>query len=228
MGASIGDAASLRGSKTLHVMPLKPNSYAPAIATLLESKGSNDLGPGKPQAGVRSTLARLTPDSVCAPRPVKDVDMARACLAAMWLRHDFLDESHRTSQDIETPTGSFWHGILHRREGDFGNAKYWFRRVGRHPTFEPLAAAARALAEESEAGPAAGFLTGQTAWDPFAFVDLCQRAQAGEQSLQALAKDIQLREWELLFDYCYQQAIGAQEALPPGSGPRVDGPGSTS
>jgi hypothetical protein len=209
MGASIGGAAYLRSSKALHAMPLNPNSYAPAIATLLETKGSNDLGPGKPQADVRPALARLTPDSVCAPRPIKDNDMARACLAALWLRHDFLDESHRISQDIETPTGSFWHGIMHRREGDFGNAKYWFRRVGKHPVFAPLSQSARELATTGKASPAAGYLTGQTEWDPFAFVDLCQRAQSGEQSLQALAKDIQLQEWELLFDYCYQQAIDA-------------------
>jgi hypothetical protein len=189
-------------------MPLNPHSYAPAIADLLRSDVSNDLGPGKPQATVRSALARLTPESVATTREVKDVDMARACLAALWLRHDFLDESHRISQEIGNPTGSFWHGIVHRREGDFGNAKYWFRRVGDHPIFGPLALSARELALDGEGGPAAEYLIGQTDWDPFAFVDLCQRAQSGERPLEALAKGIQQREWELLFDHCYHRAIG--------------------
>ena len=191
-------------------MPLNPQSYAPAIIEPLQCEVSNDLGPGKPRADARSALARLTPESITAPHPVKDMDMARACLAALWLRHDFLDESHRISQDIENPSGSFWHGILHRREGDFGNAKYWFRRVGSHPIFEPLAHYSRELAANGEAPAAANCLISQTEWDPFAFVDLCQRAQTGGPSLEALAKGIQQREWELLFDHCYRQAIAAK------------------
>ena len=55
------------------------------------------------------------------------LDMAQACLAGLWLYHDFLDESHSISQEIATSTGSFWHGIMHRREPDPSNAKYWFR-----------------------------------------------------------------------------------------------------
>jgi hypothetical protein len=187
-------------------MPLNPTSYAQALAGLLESEGSNDLGPGKPQNDLRVALARLTLENICAPHPVNDTDMARACLAALWLRHDFLDESHRLSQDIETPTGSFWHGIMHRREGDFGNAKYWFRRVGSHPIYESLANSARELGKHD---PVAASKFGQAEWDPFAFVDLCQRAQTSERPLEKLAKAIQRREWELLFDFCYRQAIGA-------------------
>ena len=190
-------------------MTLDTKSYAPDLAELLESEGSNDLGSGKAQDAVRPALARLTPEGVCAPHAVQDVGMARACLAGLWLRHDFLDESHRISQDIETPAGSFWHGIMHRREGDFDNAKYWFRRVGRHPIFERLAQSAHDLAADRKAGPDAAYLIRQADWDPFAFVDLCQHAQTGKLPLEALAKSIQLREWELLFDYCYRLAIGS-------------------
>jgi hypothetical protein len=209
MGSAVEVRPRHRSPKALNAMQSNPQSYAPAIVELLQSEVSNDLGPGNPQADARSALAKLTAEGACAPHPVKDTDMARACLAALWLRHDFLDESHRISQDIENPTGSFWHGIMHRREGDFGNAKYWFRRVGRHPIFEPLALYSRELAASGKATPAANDLVGQTDWDPFAFVDLCQRAQTGDPSLEALAKGIQRREWELLFDHCYRQAIGA-------------------
>src|SRR5690606_40751915 len=71
-------------------------------------------------------------------------------LPILWLRFDFLDESHSISQEIHNPTGSYWHGIMHRREPDYGNSKYWFRRVGEHPVFGPLSQSARA--EERRVG----------------------------------------------------------------------------
>ena len=60
------------------------------------------------------------------------------CLSGLWLLAGDLDRSHSISQEISSPDGSFWHGIMHRREGDFGNAKYWFRKVGAHPVLDQL------------------------------------------------------------------------------------------
>ena len=71
---------------------------------------------------------------------------ARCCISALYLRHNFLDESHEISQEIDTIDGSYWHGIMHRREPDYDNAKYWFRRVPSHPVFGPLCEKARELA----------------------------------------------------------------------------------
>ena len=66
--------------------------------------------------------------------------MAEGCLAGLWLLYDFLDESHTISQSLDTLEGSYWHGIMHRREPDYENAKYWFRRVPVHPIHAELAA----------------------------------------------------------------------------------------
>lgn len=133
--------------------------------------------------------------------------MADACLAGLWLAFDFLDESHALSQEIATATGSYWHGLMHRREPDFGNSAYWFRRVGRHPIFDALRAEAGVLAVAAPAGET-HFLREQSGWEPFRFNDLCEACLAGKASCESLCRQIQRREWELLFDYSYRSAVG--------------------
>ncbi len=130
-----------------------------------------------------------------------DGQMARCCLSGIWLLHDFLEESHTISQGISTASGSFWHGIMHRREGDFSNAKYWFRKVGDHPLFDQLAGEVRKLGEAQQQ------LVGERGWDPFRFIDDCQSVVGSGSAEEASCRQIQQLEWELLFDYCYKAAI---------------------
>lgn len=183
-------------------------NYGPVFSELLKKKRLNSLSPGTPNSEVRPQLSAMEIDKLFASHKIVDENMAQASLAALWLYHDFLNESHQISQEIPTTTGSYWHAIIHRREGDFWNSKYWFRRVEKHPVFEPLHQEALRLAAEADVNHSAAFLKKQNAWDPFAFVDLCE-AQVNSQSVtEMLCRKIQQREWELLFDYCYRKAVG--------------------
>jgi hypothetical protein len=53
-------------------------------------------------------------------------------LRALWLdaRGDW-DGAHRVVQDDESLEAAWVHAYLHRKEGDAGNAGYWYRRAGR-------------------------------------------------------------------------------------------------
>ena len=57
----------------------------------------------------------------------------------LWLRCGFWAEAHNVAQDLHTPTGSYWHAILHRAEPDEFNAGYWFRKIGSHPVLLQMA-----------------------------------------------------------------------------------------
>lgn len=166
-----------------------PQNYGPVFAEWLAKDYPVSLGPGQPDPALRDRLTALTAEQAFAGQVVKDADMARACLSGLLLRFDFLDESHTISQHLDTPTGSFWHGVMHRREPDYGNAKYWFSRTRQHPVLERLA----------EQYP--GF-------EPYAFVDEVAACYGSGSDEEMRCQVIQEREWELLFDYSYRHALG--------------------
>jgi hypothetical protein len=183
-------------------------AYSPAVADLLREERLAPLGPGTPNDSARDPLRQLRIETDFAPAPVLDEEMAACCLAGLWLYHDFLDEAHTLSQEISTSSGSFWHGIMHRREPDYGNAAYWFRRVGSHPVFAPLHAAARQVAAAGSLPPEAGFVTQERTWDPFAFIDLCEAVAGTGSAAEDFCRRMQRSEWHLLFDFCYRRALG--------------------
>lgn len=49
--------------------------------------------------------------------------------AVLGLRIGSIDRAHEIVQDGSTPMDRYLHGVVHRIEGDFWNAKYWFRQV---------------------------------------------------------------------------------------------------
>ena len=189
-----------------------PQAYGPVFAPLLAVDRRRALDAGTPNRAGRAALDSLEikPAFAHAVRAVADRDMAACSLSAVWLLHDFLDESHTISQRLKTASGSFWHAIMHRREGDFSNAKYWFRHVGGHPVFATLAErASELIAARGASGKDVQSLTAGGPWDPFAFVDLCQAALRGaDATSREFCLDIQQAEWELLFDHCYRAAVG--------------------
>jgi hypothetical protein len=39
--------------------------------------------------------------------------------------------AHQLAQDANSKAGDWVHAYLHRKEGDHGNASYWYRRAGK-------------------------------------------------------------------------------------------------
>src|SRR6266404_1465013 len=134
-----------------------------------------ELGPG-PRPGIQSESelnGKLQEFFGAEKLPTQKQELVRA-LVLLW--HDHLESAHVIAQDIDTADGAFVHAIMHRREPDYGNAKYWFRRVGKHPAFAELAKGVCSLLEQSGNRELRQLLVSNGEWDAFAFVDACERA----------------------------------------------------
>ena len=121
-----------------------------------------------PVGGASDELVSLV-EGLCSGPPLAGRDELKA---GLWLYVDELDRSHDYSQSIHTPTGSYWHAIMHRREGDFPNSKYWYRNAGSHPAMSGM--------------------------DPYRFVDRVARAGGDDAELVAQQRE----EWRALFEWC--------------------------
>jgi hypothetical protein len=51
--------------------------------------------------------------------------------ALWWAASGDWAKAHEIAQDIESPDAAWVHAYLHRKEGDHGNAGYWYRRAGK-------------------------------------------------------------------------------------------------
>ena len=177
------------------VVEAHPEAYSRLV---VRGDGSTDI---------REKLFQLRPEGLLT-LPVRSPDDAGAMLAGLWLWHDWLDESHTISQSLHNATGSFWHAMMHRREGDFSNSKYWYARCRNHPVIGEIPDLVRdQLGAAATQGPLHQVLGDR--WDPDGFVDVVEAVHRDNHDpLYAPAVQLQRIEWQALFAFCAKKAAG--------------------
>lgn len=170
--------------------PLCPTQiWKPEISSRISNASDSELFGGEPSTDTQR-------------------EMRLACRAGLLLFNDDLEASHNLSQQIETPTGSFWHAILHRREGDFSNANYWWRKTGEHPVFADVYTEAMSTLIAQSEEPAREFsrrLETAGVWQPMEFVALCEDAALKNED-PAWLRALQFVEMQALLNWCRERA----------------------
>ena len=130
-----------------------------------------------------------------APLPQAPLPLLRA---GLFYFHNALADAHKEVSKAESPEASYWHGMVHRREGDFENARYWMRRTGEHPAFQEM---------QSRASDASPNMAKQYGWDPFLFIHLCEQYKYGETTYKKELGHLQKVEFSVIFDYVWRQCV---------------------
>lgn len=98
--------------------------------------------------------------------------------AILWLRIGQIDRPHDLVQADTTSLDSYLHGVVHRLEGDYWNAKYWFRQIKDQ---ELLAAIGSSILKRLKAlslfeqARAMKIVDENERFDPSALVDACEK-----------------------------------------------------
>jgi hypothetical protein len=166
--------------------------YSPVIEQVLRSVEPPPLKTSLVTGGraANPKISKLIEDTLsvdlvapCSINSSIHVDLIKS---ALFLWNDDFELAHEYAQSAQNAEGSYWHAILHRREPDFSNANYWYSRVGSHPVFHKMAQL-------------------YSGWKPDRFLLQCQKKKSKDDV--SLLLETQVKEFELLFDHTYHEAV---------------------
>lgn len=198
-----------------NISDFRPDFLSPLATTILdadpESYQKLVIRGASPDAA-KNLLGGVSPQQLVS-LPVKNEPDASAMLGGLWLWHDALAECHTIVQDLIGPTGAFWHAIMHRREGDFSNAKYWYARCADHRAFRLVSAMALDLVGRQTTDKSLlRIVAGE--YNPEDFVDLVEAIHnKPDDPRHDAAVRLQRIEWEALFYHCAYEATGAEGGM---------------
>jgi len=176
------------------------DDYPPLVKELLAEEDLltrlRPTEPGHPDLLRRireATEQELTGGAVLA-----DATYPRLVRAGLLYAYDAVGECHRIVQGLGTDEASYWHGMAHRREGDFENARYWYRRTGRLRVFPEMHARAAGVST---------LMGRQPDWDPYVLVGQCEQARFGGDVDQKELVALQRIEFEVMFEALWRGAF---------------------
>ncbi len=141
-------------------------------------------------------------------------------LAALMNKNDDLESCHSICQKVgqDSLCGNYWHGIVHRREPDFENARGWFRKSEGLPAYQDIFKDVLGFLQRVLQMPEYGearekalsfmqHLRARGTWDPVYMVDMCEAcARSGDEREERMLEEVQEVEFNTMFNWTYRAA----------------------
>jgi hypothetical protein len=125
--------------------------------------------------------------------PPSEIQHARSLLL---LAAGDIENAHRIAQESSSVNGSYIHGMIHRIEDDFDNARYWFFRAGVHPASPEIYRRAAANSPR---------IANHPTWDAGRVTDWLEEARAKGTSEEL--RTVLRIETEVLLDYLTEHPV---------------------
>ncbi len=130
--------------------------------------------------------------------------------AVLGLRIGSIDRAHEIVQHGSTSMDRYLHGVVHRIEGDFWNAKYWFRQVGDRELLARIGMEVMSTLEAKsvlESSKSMKLFDDQNRFAPENLVD-AQAAVYGKSTShdRVLIQQIAQAEWEAIWEIVKSQS----------------------
>jgi hypothetical protein len=198
---------------------LDPSLLAPEVTYVLMQRGAN-VPPvqwqDRPSEPAKRHLAELDDAKLLNIGSPANKEMAAAVRAMLYLWNGWLEECTVTAKAAGEKERAYLAALCQRHLGQPAQAKEQFRAVETHPVYEALAKVAVQAIKDAE--PIADkrisrfkqIMEIDPVWEAYAFVDLYELARADklDRIAHELVRNLQCREWETLFAYCYEGATG--------------------
>lgn len=198
------------------MLELDPSKLAPKITTLLLSRGSG-VPPLDWRMGTRretkAELDAIDDATLFGGTRVVAEDKAMAVRALLYLWSGWIDDCRMYAVGAAAEEQHFLIGLCERQLGHVDAAKAAFRQFSDHPIYASLRVRAAKMvgtAVDAALGRFMGIVEIGEAWEPFAFVDLCEQTRAGtlSQATTLIVRSLQCIEFEQLFGHVYEGATG--------------------
>jgi len=204
---------------------IDPKQLAPEISALILSRGQG-VPPlqwdGRPNRIAARTLDDTEPMRLFGRPGFADEAMVDAVRGLLYLWNGWPAEAIAHAEKAPPPEACYIRAIAERQAGRADEAKRLFQQIGNHPVYLSLADRAfkdldgtnePLLVRFQQAIELGGL------WEPYLYVDVFEMARGGKLKEQAeqVVRTLQCVEFELLFKYCYEQAVGerlVQRAAP--------------
>ena len=147
----------------------------------------------RPKASLQDSIELLLAELGTAP------GQSVLILATAFLFNDHHDAAHDLIEDLKCPEGCLIHALLHRREPDYWNARYWLRRNPNNPIYRHLTSYLKTQPMGAAETIVFQRLTFSGVVDPIALVDECETyARKPDQPESLFVKRVQHAEFQAL------------------------------